>query len=122
MTLRQKQAAFVTMWARLILYAADELREELFVIEYFRSVETQRAYVARGVSKTMNSKHLQGLAVDLAFLADVLDDKILNYTPNHYRKLGEFWEGLGGGWGGRFGDNPATWNIEGWDSGHFEFN
>ena len=26
-----------------------------------------------------------------------------------------------GRWGGRFGDNPLTEKIEGWDSGHFEY-
>lgn len=31
-----------------------------------RDVETQRRYVAQGRSKTMNSRHLYGLAVDLA--------------------------------------------------------
>ena len=34
-------------------------------IEGVRSIETQRAYVEKGVSKTMNSRHLTGHAVDL---------------------------------------------------------
>ena len=36
------------------------------VIEGLRNVETQREYVAKGVSKTMKSKHLEGKAVDIA--------------------------------------------------------
>jgi len=35
------------------------------VIEGVRSVERQRELVARGASKTMNSKHIRGQAVDL---------------------------------------------------------
>lgn len=35
------------------------------VIEGLRSVDTQKYYVSIGVSKTMNSKHLSGKAVDL---------------------------------------------------------
>lgn len=48
----------------------DLVKEALFyidfsVIEGLRSVETQKQYVALGVSKTMLSKHLVGKAVDL---------------------------------------------------------
>lgn len=35
------------------------------VIEGLRTEETQKTYVATGVSKTLKSKHLEGLAVDL---------------------------------------------------------
>lgn len=36
------------------------------VLDGKRTIEEQRILVARGKSKTMNSKHLDGLAVDLA--------------------------------------------------------
>jgi peptidoglycan L-alanyl-D-glutamate endopeptidase CwlK len=36
------------------------------IIEGLRSVETQKSYVAKGASKTMKSKHLEGKAVDIA--------------------------------------------------------
>ena len=49
------------------------------------------------------------------------DDGKINYSPEKYKSLGEYWENLGGRWGGRFGDNLATEKIEGWDSGHFEY-
>ncbi len=39
---------------------------DFVVIEGLRTEETQREYVRRGVSKTMNSRHLTGHAVDLA--------------------------------------------------------
>lgn len=38
---------------------------DISVVEGLRDVETQRRYVAEGRSKTMASKHLKGLAVDL---------------------------------------------------------
>ena len=107
------------MEAQLIIKAVS-LKTPLVRLEWMRSLETQKGYVIRGVSKTMNSKHLEGLASDFAFLADIEDDGIINWKPDKYKELGEFWENLGGRWGGRFGDNPATSVIEGWDAGHFE--
>lgn len=119
MTLREKQSLFAEKLGQLLSHASL-LGTPVIILELHRSIETQRAYVARGASKTMASKHLEGLAVDLCFLEDLKDDGKLNYEPEKYRALGEFWESLGGRWGGRFGDNPATTKIEGWDSGHFE--
>lgn len=49
-----------------VVKRAIELTEHDFsVIEGVRAIETQREYVAKGVSKTMNSRHLTGHAVDL---------------------------------------------------------
>lgn len=49
-----------------VVKRAIELTDHDFsVIEGVRSVETQREYVAKGVSKTMNSRHITGHAVDL---------------------------------------------------------
>src|SRR3989304_3702026 len=120
MTLREKQSKFTAMIGELFC-KAPELGTPVFIMEMYRSLETQKAYVARGASKTLNSKHLDGLAVDLVFLGDLRDDGKINYSPEKYRPLGEFWESIGGRWGGRFGDNLATEKIEGWDSGHFEY-
>ena len=39
---------------------------DFMVVEGMRTIETQREYVKKGVSKTMNSYHLKGKAVDLA--------------------------------------------------------
>lgn len=39
--------------------------EDFFVNEGLRTVERQKQLVARGASKTMNSKHITGHAVDL---------------------------------------------------------
>ena len=52
------------------LYLQALVQEMLFymdisVIEGLRDLETQKRYVRDGVSKTLASKHLEGLAVDL---------------------------------------------------------
>ena len=118
-SLRRRQARFSHMLG-LLLTKATVFQTPVVILEMYRSVEQQRINVARGVSKTMNSKHLDGLAVDLAFLSDLEDDGKINYSPEKYKDLGVFWESIGGRWGGRFGDDPKTEKIEGWDAGHFE--
>ena len=119
MTLRERQSRFWVMVARLIA-CAEASGTPIVVLEWMRSKETQAIMVARGSSKTMNSNHLLGLAVDVCFIDDLMDDSVINYSREKYKLLGEFWETMGGRWGGRFGDNPATPQIEGWDCGHFE--
>jgi peptidoglycan LD-endopeptidase CwlK len=44
---------------------------EFFVAQGLRTVEEQRELVARGASRTMNSRHLTGHAVDLYPVSDV---------------------------------------------------
>lgn len=50
---------------RVVKRAIELTEHDFSVIEGVRTVETQRAYVAKGVSKTMNSRHITGHAVDL---------------------------------------------------------
>lgn len=50
---------------RVVKRAIELTDHDFSVIEGVRTVETQRAYVAKGASKTMNSRHLTGHAVDL---------------------------------------------------------
>ena len=118
-SLRRKQAKFASM-AGFLLMKATVLKTPVVILEFYRDLQTQKAYIARGASKKLNSKHLDGLAVDLAFIEDIEDDGKINWIPDKYKALGEYWESLGGRWGGRFGDKPDTENIEGWDLGHFE--
>ena len=79
-SLRRRQARFSHMLG-LLLTKATVLQTPVVILKMYRSVEQQRINVARGVSKTMNSKHLDGLAVDLAFLSDIEDDGKINYSP-----------------------------------------
>lgn len=116
MTLRERQSAFLEMIAQLIV---DEI-EPLVCLEWKRTIEQQQINVARGVSQTMKSKHLDGLAMDFCFLRDLQDDGKINWGHEKYLPMGLRWEALGGRWGGRFGEVPGKGN--GWDCGHFEFN
>lgn len=50
---------------RVVKRAIELTDHDFSVIEGLRTIETQRAYVAKGASKTMNSRHLTGHAVDL---------------------------------------------------------
>ena len=69
----KSQSRLVGVHPRLVavVQRAIELTEQDFTVqEGLRTIETQRDYVRRGVSKTMNSKHLKqpdgfGHAVDL---------------------------------------------------------
>src|SRR5690606_29205420 len=50
---------------RKVTYRALQLTSvDFIVVEGLRSIETQRRYVAEGKSKTYNSRHLTGRAVD----------------------------------------------------------
>lgn len=119
MTLGEKQCDFTFMVARLIMQACG-LGYEIKVQEWNRLLSTQKEYVAKGVSKTLNSKHLDNLAVDVYLYKN---GKVI-MGGEDYRALGVYWESLGGRWGGRFGleDKPsAIRDIEiGWDPYHFE--
>ena len=56
------------------------------------------AWAKTGHKKSSN--HYKRLAVDLNLF---MDHEYRSKTEDH-RPLGEFWESLGGSWGGRYGD------------------
>ncbi len=84
------QALFAQKIARLILYIESE--------GYHVTFGDALAYKADG-RHTSNSKHYDKLAIDLN-----LFDAEWNYLTetDDYVKFGEYWESLGGTWGGRF--------------------
>ena len=55
---------------RVVKRAIEITTVDFAVTEGLRNIERQRELVAKGFSKTMNSKHLRGLAVDVAALVD----------------------------------------------------
>lgn len=115
MSLREKQTAFAWKIADFLLWCKTEGYDITFG-EVYRTIEQQQHYVQIGRSKTMHSKHLDRLAVDLNLF---IDGKLA--TAEQYRPLGEEWESRGGRWGGRFGVNPDDYSAKvGWDSNHFE--
>ena len=108
MGIREKQAEFVVMVARLICYM-DNLAKKGFILEWYRTKERQAQLVAEKKSWTMNSKHIDGLAVDIC----ILKDGKASWDNADYEPLGNFWESIGGRWGGSFKQR---------DSVHFEYN
>ena len=49
----------------VVKYAINATKTDFGVIQGLRTIEMQKALVAKGASQTMKSKHLDGLAVDL---------------------------------------------------------
>lgn len=99
MTLGQKQRQFTRMIGLLIEYAYQQ-GYELTVGDAYRD---PRLHGEVGVKKGYGhpkSAHKQRLAMDLNLFKD---DKYLDKTEDH-RFLGEYWESMGGSWGGRFED------------------
>lgn len=88
LSLRSKQSLFVLLVA-LLLQRAYKLGYEITFGD---------AWAHDGHMD--NSLHYIRLAIDLNLFKD---GKYLKKTKDH-RELGEYWESLGGSWGGRFGD------------------
>ncbi|HBX8313279.1 M15 family metallopeptidase [Klebsiella pneumoniae] len=100
MTLSEKQQLFTRLIAQLILWA-DEKGYRLTFGEAYRTPE-QAALNAKKGSGISNSLHTKRLAVDLnLFINGQYQTDSAAYLP-----LGEYWESLGGSWGGRFKSRP----------------
>lgn len=93
---------------------------DVTVLEGIRTVERQKELVAKGASKTMNSKHITGDAVDLAPYPIDWDDKSrFNELSKHMLQAASEL-GIKIRWGG-------DWNMDGdwkdesfYDGPHFE--
>jgi len=88
MSRRQKQSEFVLMTAKLIEFAYENGYELTF----------GDAFAKDGHKK--GSFHYIKLAIDLNLFKDGV---YLEDTEDH-QELGEYWESIGGSWGGRFQD------------------
>lgn len=98
MSLVAKQHRFVRMLSLLYAYA-DLLGYQLTLGQSERPPELAELYAQQGRG-IKNSLHTMRLAQDLNLFRDGV---WLSGTEDH-RPLGEFWEFIGGTWGGRFGD------------------
>ncbi|AGF91106.1 hypothetical protein SXHG_00084 [Synechococcus phage MRHenn-2013a] len=105
LTLGQKQRLFVPMVAKLINFAYENGYELTFGDAY----RDPRVHGQLGEKKSYsatNSNHKIRLAVDFNLFKD---GKYLDKTEDH-KQLGEYWESIGGSWGGRFNDgNHYEW-------------
>lgn len=98
-TLGQKQRRFTRLVGLLIEYAYQEGYELTFGDAY----RDPRAHGAVGEKKSYSSAgslHKERLAVDFNLFKD---GQYLTRSED-YAPLGEYWESLGGSWGGRFDD------------------
>ena len=91
MNLREKQSKFVRLVVELILFA-EANGYELTFGDAYRSKDCSHGHP--------NSLHRKRLAIDFNLFRD---GQYLRATEDH-APLGQFWESLGGSWGGRFGD------------------
>ncbi len=88
MSLRQKQSYFMAMLGQLITFA------------YASGYELTGGDLFAHDGHMDNSLHYSRLAIDLNLFKN---GKYLTETEDH-KQLGEFWESIGGSWGGRFND------------------
>lgn len=96
MTLSEKQSLFLLKIAELIFWANDK-GYRLTAGEFYRT-PGQAALNAQNGSGIKNSLHTVRLAADLnLFINGEYQTNSAAYLP-----LGEFWESIGGTWGGRF--------------------
>jgi len=117
MKLSEKQRKFSLMVAKFILFAY-EMGCELTLGEAHRPKIMQDFYLKNGKTKVKRSKHQDRLAIDFNLF---IDNKYIT-DGNKYRKLGEYWESMGGRWGGRFGVAKKDYDKEvGWDANHIEY-
>ncbi len=96
MMLQPKQATFARMVALLILQAGV-LGYEVTFGHAYRCGDCKV-----GLDKSL---HKIRLAVDLNVFKDG------EYLPGGYDDLGEWWESIGGSWGGRFGDDDNHFSL-----------
>ena len=108
---------FLINLARLLL-KASELGIRVIVFTFYRSVAAQLEEFEAGRSRVRFGFHQSWLAVDLALWDDVNADWILEKDEIRwtndlgYQVLGEYWESLGGVWGGRWGDPVDPYHFE----------
>lgn len=116
MSLVPEQAAFLLDVCKLVQFAT----KYSYVVtggELWRPVEMQELYVKTGRSKTMDSQHLNRLAIDL----NIFENGVL-CTHDAVKPLGKFWESLnvrnrwGGSWRGEIEAGRSTFI----DVPHFE--
>ncbi|MTC70022.1 MULTISPECIES: M15 family metallopeptidase [Providencia] len=98
MTLGEKQRKFTRMLADLIIFAYDK-GYAISLGEAERTPECAALNAKKGTG-IKNSLHTMRLAVDLNLFKDGV---YLSKTTDH-QLLGEYWESIGGTWGGRFND------------------
>ena len=125
MSLSKKQRTFTKNIGKLIEFAFNNGYEFTFG-EVYRTKEQQEIYFKSGRSKTMNSRHLDRLAVDFNIFKN---DLLLFQNPDTRENeiaaclvLGDYWLSLDldNCWGGDWNRNHKTIDESFKDPYHFE--
>jgi len=98
-TLGSKQRKFTCMLADLIVFAYAN-GYEITLGDAYRDPRVHGIVGIKKSYSSANSLHKSRLAIDLNLFKD---GKYLISTEAH-KPLGEYWESIGGTWGGRFKD------------------
>lgn len=98
-SVREKQSRFVFMISRLII-RAEELGYQLTFGDAFRDPRDHEHYGNKKSYGARWSLHKMRMAVDF----NVFKNGALLKTGEQFADLGEYWESIGGSWGGRFND------------------
>ena len=108
MTLLEKQQIFSINVAKLILQSKEIFNIDISLGEAYRTIEQQRIYFNSGKSKTLKSRHMQRLAIDLHIFKE---GKWLT-NKEDYKPLALIWKNL-------HTDNDCGYFWD-WDLNHFE--
>jgi len=113
MTLSDKQFKFVKDVNILLSFIINNGYKVTFG-EAYRILYTQKYYLDQGLAKTMNSKHLDKLAIDLNIFKNIGDEYKYTVYKKDIQFIGDFWESLDkkNSWGGNW--------IKFTDTMHFE--
>lgn len=105
---------------RVVLKAFETMPFDITVLEGIRTLERQKELVAKKASKTLNSKHLTGNAIDLApYPIDWNDKSRFNEMAKHV--LAAATElGIHIRWGGDWNMNGDWKDEKFYDGPHFE--
>lgn len=87
-----KRVLFFRDIAKLVTFS-DEQNIMIMPFSFIRTREEQERLVKAGRSKNMNSKHLEGLAIDFVII-DNQGKTIWDYITE-YDMLADYWENLG---------------------------
>ena len=107
---------------KVVTRALELTGVDFMVIDGLRTIEEQRINVARGVSKTMRSRHLTGHAVDIVPWGDfdkdgdVDGEDLFNFAAE-YRKIAKAMKQAASEL-----NVPLEWGYDkwGWDMPHFQ--
>lgn len=108
MKLSEKQAIFSLNVAKLIIQSKEIFDIDISLGEAYRTKEQQSIYYSRGLSKTLQSRHMSRLAIDINIFKD---GKWLTERED-YKPLALIWKNLN-----PLNDCGYYW---GWDFNHFE--